>query len=376
MNHPKLAYIFNEYMHTLGGGERHTLDYALALKNLGFRSKIVTTQQAPSIDTICELFGPQYQNLEIIELKKPEIFNKISSEKASIFVNQTSNSKFPNPAQFGIYSQMFPMTPWPRKPFAEWIHLRSYDLMLCNSSFTMEYTEQLWDYPFKKMKVLHPPVWCENAPKNIDEFELAIGQKQKKILHIGRFNPGNHNKNQLIIIRSFLKAKSHLPEWSIDLVGNVNTDPQSQSYFNECLALAEQSNGSVRIHSGLCVQKLNNLLEKAFFYVHATGADIPNTEHPERCEHLGLSILEGAAWGCIPIVYNRGGIFDLLSPGRSCLAYSSEDELQGLLGIIEGICSSRVKTELQHAAREAALANSFEHFTKSLSVFLPPHLIS
>ena len=246
--------------------------------------------------------------------------------------------------------------------------------MLCNSRFTLEYTEQLWDYPFKKMKVLHPPVWCEKAPKNIDEFELAIGQKQKKLLHIGRFNPGNHNKNQLLIIRSFLKAKSQLPKWSIDLVGNVNTDPQSQSYFQECMALAAQSNGTVRIHAGLSAQKLNNLLKNAFFYVHATGADLPNTEHPERCEHLGLSILEGAAWGCIPLVYNRGGIFDLLTPGRSCIVYSSEDELLGLVRNMEDIWNSKLKNELQRAARQVALTNNFENFMKSLSDFLPLHL--
>ncbi|NBW83150.1 glycosyltransferase family 1 protein [bacterium] len=363
-------------MNTLGGGERQSLDFALALNELGFTSKIMTTQQAPDIERVCSIFGEQYEQIELVEIQKEDAFRRLKNENAAIFVNQTSNSRFPNPARFGIYSQMFPVTPLRKtNSFFDWLHLSSYQLMLCNSSYTRDYSLTTWEYPAERVNILHPPIHFDESATLPEEKSSLSSQKQKKVLHVGRFNPSNHNKNQLLIIQSFMKSMSASHGWSLDLVGNVNSDEQSKKYFAVCKKLAEESQGAVNVHSGLSLQQLNDLMKQSLVYVHATGADLPAGEHPEKCEHLGLSILEGAAAGCIPVVFNRGGIFDILSAGKSCITFSSQEELTHVFSMLETIWHSPLRFELQKNAFMAARNNSFKNFTRRLAQFLPKDLM-
>ena len=375
MTRLNFAYILNEYLHTLGGGERQSFDFALALQELGFETHIVTPNEPPILDKICDLFGEQYANLKFRVEPRQMIFDKLRAEKPAIFVNQSSNSRFPSPARFGIYAQMFPIKELRKSEcYYDWAQMSSYQLMLCNSTYTAQYTKAFWDFPCEKVQTLHPPIWPAANALTEAGFQNFQRKKRKEILHIGRFNPGNHNKNQLLIIQAFLEFSAILPDWKLRLIGNVNSDRDSQSYFAQCVDLAEKSNGQIEILAGVSTKDLNNFIESAFIYLHATGAFTPSGIEPEKCEHLGLSILEAAAQACIPAVYNRGGIFDLLTVGESCLVYSTREELTLILKTCEKLWNSEMKNRLQRNAWSAAIQNNFTNFKTKLSQMIPREL--
>jgi glycosyltransferase involved in cell wall biosynthesis len=118
------------------------------------------------------------------------------------------------------------------------------------------------------------------------------------------------------------------------------------------------------------IEALRALLDESFGYVHATGAFIPEPDQPERCEHFGLSVLEAMARGCIPLVYARGGILEVLAPGRSGLVYRSARELvEGFraMALLRGTAEGR---RLQRRARRAAARISHRRFHRAFGGLL------
>jgi glycosyltransferase involved in cell wall biosynthesis len=288
-------------------------------------------------------------------------------------VNHTYMSFLANPARVGIYSQMFPNHPVSRVSHPrECKALSSYQLMLSNSSFTKTYADGYWEYPVSRSYVLTPPIgdaFVRSAYQNLGR-KL---HKQKKFVHVGRFNPGNHSKNQLLIIEAFLAAAARhslLKDWELTLVGNVNQTPEALEYHARCRSLAERSNGRIRILEDLKQKDLLDQLAVAFGYIHGTGAFIPPGQEPHRCEHFGLSIVEAMAFGCIPLVYARGGIFDVLEPGVSGVPYIDVEGLEDGIIHIAHQWETEHAENMQQAAISAASKQSQDNFTAKLADYL------
>jgi glycosyltransferase involved in cell wall biosynthesis len=250
--------------------------------------------------------------------------------------------------------------------------LSTYQLMLSNSSFTKTYADGFWEYPRDRSHVLTPPIgqsFIQSARERLGSPLL----KDKQFIHVGRFNPGNHNKNQLVIIESFLSARkkfANLSDWKLVLVGNVNQTPDALRYFEACKKLEREAEGRVTILNDLPQQELLKWLGQSFGYVHGTGAFIPPGSDPEKCEHFGLSIIEAMAFGCIPLVYARGGIFDVLEPGVSGIPYIDRDGLEKGMSEIAGLWGTGEGYMIQQAAIKGASVQGQEHFTAKLAQFL------
>lgn len=378
----QLAVVYDDYLATLGGGERSALAYALALKNLGFTVEILSRNPLPSKARIGEVFGQELAEIAMRRIPASDIFSYLSSAELAVFVNHTFMSFAKNPAKLGIYSQMFPVSAiaartHPRETAA----LKTYDLMLCNSTFTKGYTVGLWDYPKERCFVLHPPIGSEHIDA-AKSYRAKFPEKKKQFINVGRFNPGTHNKNQKIVIASFLEAKGRpdaigksLETWQLHIVGNSNADESSETYLRDCLQMAEASGGSVRIHQNLDIGSLKTLLADSFAYVHATGAFTPPGVDPFKCEHLGLSIIEAMANGCIPLVYARGGIFDIFTPGEMGVPYITQEGLVEGFGEIAGMFGTAAATEIQGKCLVAASEQSQQHFTEKLANFVARGLV-
>lgn len=326
----QLAVVFNDYMHTLGGGERSALAYARALMDLGFETEVLTRNEVPGRNRICETFGDEYDDVPIRKVSARQLYSYLKPAGIMVFVNHTFLSFEPNPAKIGFYSQMFPeRTVRQYEHTREWSALQTYSALLCNSSFTKTYSIGRWDFPAEKNHVLLPPISSEIIQAR-DQYRRELPQKKKKFLNLGRFNPGVHNKNQKLIIEAFLDAHRRtnaLQGWTLVLCGNRNSDPASEEYYRACVELAQNSNGLVELKANLSSSELHQLLKQSFGYVHGTGAFIPAGVSPEKCEHFGLAIAEAMAHGCIPLVYARGGIFDILDHQRGGIAYSNREQL-------------------------------------------------
>lgn len=305
----KLAVIYNNYMITQGGGERSTLAYIKALKNLGYDTVIISHVPNPPTEVIVRNFGDEYKDVKLIQVQDPARF--CHEQKADIFINHSCDSHVMKPAGiFSIYSLMLPLCPYVG------IHaIFSYDLVLCNSSFTLKNTVKT--YPqFKDIEVLFPP---------IDLHSKKIIHKEKKFLHVGRFGVLLHCKNQLIIIENFIKSKienESLKDWELHIVGNFNENYEpDKKYVEQCLKFGEFRD-DIKIHIKINTEELNKLYDSSFAYVHATGAF---NRPPRECEHFGLTVMEAASRNCYPLLYNQGGYFDLI---KEYVDYSTPDEMK------------------------------------------------
>ncbi len=364
------AVVFDDYMDTLGGGERSALAFALALQKMDFNVEILSTRKVPSSEKIEEVYGNEFANIVVRQVRTDDIAKYLLHSELRVFVNHTYMSFHRNPAKIGIYAQMFPAHAVSHISHPNFFsNLQSYRWMLSNSSFTKTYTDGLWEFPEDRSSVLNPPIGSEFVRISSNE---KFFPKEKKFIHIGRFNPGNHNKNQMILMRSFIKALSINPllyDWSFTFIGNVNSDPESLKYFDECAGLA-RSYSNIKILQNLKSPDLHTELESAFGYVHGTGAFLPPGVSPHACEHFGLSIVESMAYGCIPLTYGRGGIFDVVSVGENGFIYLSEDGLtKSILGLSELWGSSKAM-DMQNSARRAAAMQSHEKFTSRLANFI------
>ena len=196
----QIAIVYDEYLDTLGGGERSALAYALALQKLDFQVEIVSGRPLPNQHVIAEIFGEEFSAIPMRQVSTDNLFQYLADCEPTVFVNHTFQSFTRNPAKIGIYSQMFPVVPIRKESHPkETQALSTYNCMLCNSSFTRTYTIGMWDFPADKSEVLIPPIGSRHV-----ETALRVGsnmpQKIKQFVNVGRFNPGTHNKNQKIII--------------------------------------------------------------------------------------------------------------------------------------------------------------------------------
>lgn len=367
------AVVYNDYMDTLGGGERSALAFALALEKMDFHVEILSTRPVPSAEQINRIFGDEFSGLTVRHVKTSNVSRYLQSSELSLFLNHTYMSFHSNPARVGLYSLMFPNYPIssvsdPKAHRA----INSYQGMICNSSFTKNYLEGFWEFPKNKSYVLHPPLsrsFIEHkAPKQL------IARKRQQFVHIGRFNPGNHNKNQKLIIEGFIEALSReqaLKNWQLVLIGNVNETEESKAYFQDCQRIASRFPENILIRHGVDQAELVDQLKSAFGYIHGTGAFLAPGVEPHKCEHFGIGIAEAMAFGAIPLVYARGGIFDILDPYENGLVYLDQE------GLVDGYCelaqlyADQAKAwKVQQKTIAATESLSHDSFTANLSAII------
>jgi glycosyltransferase involved in cell wall biosynthesis len=369
----KLALVFNNNMGVLGGGERSTLTYAYALQKLGFTVEIITRNDVPDSSVITRVFGAEFAGIPVRQVKEADIHAHAKARGPEVFVNHNFNDMHRNAAKVGIYSQMFPMRRISTQYSpGEHEKLLTYRMVLSNSTFTKSYTDELWEFPREHSHVVHPPIG-EHFSQLAGELLINAPQKKRQFVNVGRFNPGMHNKNQLILIERFLAARkrfAELADWSLVLIGNANTDPASRAYFSECESKAAASNGAVRILPDASNELLSQTLLESYGYVHGTGAFLGPREAPHRCEHFGLSIIEAMAHGCIPLVYARGGIFDVLVPGDMGIPYATPEGLEEGFVEVASTWNSETGITMQRLNLAAARNQRLDTFVSRLSEVL------
>lgn len=370
----QIAYVYDDYMDTLGGGERSALAYALALKQLGFTVEIIGKRPMPDHQIIKKLFGDEFVDIPLRYVSDGNIYTFAKAAEPTVFVNHTFMSFLPNPARIGIYSQMFPVKEITRPRNSSDVEaLSSYRFMANNSSFTKQYTDAWWDYPTERSKVLLPPIGTKFIHKAERLIQTGINAKARQFVNIGRFNPGNHNKNQKLIIDSFIEARqkyAELKNWKLILIGNVNSDQDSQNYFQACQKAAGPAGSNIEFRCGISDAELMASLLESAGYVHATGAFIPPGQEPHKCEHYGLGIVEAMSHGCIPLVYARGGIFDVLTPGDMGVPYITREGLVEGYKLIAQRFDSGEATSMALRCLKAASRQSQSRFTLQFAALI------
>jgi len=359
------ALIYNNFFETRGGGERSSLDLALALEALGFDVALASAQTCSvSVQELNQSFGiseehqwPLYEFSSETELEE-----FIAGERFDVFVNHTSCSFMPNRASCGIYMAMFPLVSPPAAKTA----LRTYDAIACNSPFTKNYVLRRWGRDLNVV-VIPPPVSKVHQAKK-PEFE----QKEALILNVGRFNVFGHNKCQLEAVRTFSQFVEDGvvdPSWKLLVAGHVNESPETNDYVQQCRDAAGAA-ANIEIRTNISLGELCLCYQRASVVWQFTGIGLLFGEKPGNCEHLGLAALDGFAYGAIPVVYHRGGMTYFIKHGFNGYCFGSAEELAQITRLLAHSFGTEFHRKLFDYTCESVQYFTFDVFKSKIAKVL------
>ena len=360
----KKALVYNKYLHTAGGGERLTLDWCLALYELGYEITLITSSTfTRTIESLCDVFGisgGDRWNLKITDTEE-EIEQFCRKSAFDLFVNGTFCSSMANPAPIGLYALMFPqsITPIARQ------NLLSYQHVLVISEFSEIYTRLWWGEDFP-VHTLPPPI--SNSHMNAEG--IAFGSKEKIILNVGRFNIDGHCKRQLDAIQTFqelLRDRRISSDWRLYSVGNLNSGEENQKYLVSCLQAAGPN---VHIETDVPFERLQQLYRTASVLWQFTGIHLSSGQSPGHCEHLGLVAMDSMCYGTLPMVYQRSGVGYIIDHGKTGFAFDSIHELKNIMMIVDDAFGTKAHEEMFAATRAFSKNLGFESFKTSLASYL------
>ena len=297
-----LAVVFNNFLRTAGGGERSSLDFAAAFRDLGYEVVIAVDHRIEmTLEEASAPFGIELgDGCTLREFNgMGELLHFVRTGGCDVFLNHTFCSFVRNYAPVGLYAVMFagPIGP------PEVANLKTYDRILCNSDFTRQYVDVNWsaDLP---ARTLCPPI----SKSHLAGLEISFAKKERLILNIGRFNVHGHNKHQLEAIRAFTRNVDNgvfSNEWKLRVIGQVNDNSETHEYVAQCQAAAEGYEVEIFLNAPLTI--LQESYRRAAYLWQFTGYGLDFGREPEHCEHLGLVALDGFAYGLLAMAYERGG---------------------------------------------------------------------
>lgn len=193
--------------------------------------------------------------------------------------------------------------------------LRSYDAVTPNSHFTASWLRSRWGVTGP---VIEPPVIA-------DARQEAAGRRPL-IVSIGRFFVGGHNKKHLAMVSAFRRLCDRgLVGWRLALVGGVGQRPVDAAYLRR--VEFEARDLPIDVYPNADETTVRDLRAHAAVAWHAAGYGESEHRHPERFEHFGMAVAELMMSGAVPVVFDGGGLREIVEPGRSGYRWRTLDEL-------------------------------------------------
>lgn len=227
------------------------------------------------------------------------------------------------------------------------IKLARFQKIVCNSDFTKRNIDARLG---KYARVIYPPVSPIKRTKSV---------KKDIILSVGRFHP---LKKQDVLIEAFRKGvKTYLRGYTLILAGG-SMEPD-EPYLKRLQTAAK--NMPVRILPNITYSRLAGLYNEASIYWHAAGY---HETRPENMEHFGISTIEAMSAGAVPVVFNGGGLPEIVREGEDGFLWANTDVLlKKTAGII---ASKTLRLTLTKKTSERAGEFSVRKFTGSFDTLL------
>lgn len=189
----------------------------------------------------------------------------------------------------------------------------TYDLCMVNSQFTKGWIKQLWGLD---ASVVFPPLRDGLNPR----------PKRPTILSIGAIRGAQHKK-QAVMLECFKSlCDGGLKGWRYVMMGACSTSAEDQDALKRLRASA--AGYPIEICSDVSGSELKQGLESSSILWHSMGFGVDAAREPRRMEHFGMVATEAMSAGCVPVVFNGGGLREIVTHGKTGFLWSTPEELQ------------------------------------------------
>jgi glycosyltransferase involved in cell wall biosynthesis len=353
MKRKKVA-LYDPYLDTLGGGERHILSVMQVLERERSYEPSVFWHQDLGAD-IASRLGLRFEKLTF----RSSLFTSagtslvdrmLALREFDIFLYVTDGSYFFSGARDNVVFSMVPRRDLYPSSLVSKLKTANYRFV-CNSDFTRHHLAT-WGihadvlYPY----LAQPFIDRATAPTP------ATRKKQNTILTVGRFFDHLHSKRQDIAIEAFRELRK-IPSFKGSRLVLAGSALPSDMPFVEKLRGMIGDDPDIELALNIPFEDLLTRYDDAKYYWHFAGYGIDEEAHPEQTEHLGITPLEAMAAGCIPFCYAAGGPREIIRPGTTGFLFA---EIPELLAACEAVdADSAAAARMVRNARDYVI----EHFT-------------
>lgn len=242
--------------------------------------------------------------------------------------------------------------------FSSYANIAKYKQIFVISQFSQQWLKKYWNLG---SELLYPPV-------SVDDFKPSK-KKKNQIVHIGRFFTDGHNKKQLELAQEFIKmCEDGLSGWELHFIGSIAEGDEHQKYFKKIQQMARKY--PIVFHIDAPFNELKKVLSESKIYWHATGLDVNEQTSPIKLEHFGITTVEAMASGCVPVVIDKGGQSEIVTP-ESGFTWKTRQELQSMTQQL--ISDDALRVKMSQAAIERSKYFSKENFKQRLKKLLLNH---
>jgi glycosyltransferase involved in cell wall biosynthesis len=299
------AAIYNQYLDTLGGGERYTIEFAKVLAEIGYDVDVEWGEK----DILSKL-----QNRFGIKLPSNiKVVNSINKGKDYDVCFWVSDGSIPNlMARRNFLHFQVPFKDVNGRSLINKMKLFKVEKIICNSNFTKNVIDN--EFGVDSI-VLYPP---------IDVSSLKSKRKENFILYVARFSNLLQSKGQDILIREFKKLlNSGINDYKLILAGGVEVGADEYVKSLEKSTLKYP----IEIIKSPKFSELKELFGKAKIFWSASGFGVNEFKNPEKVEHFGMTLVEAMSAGCVPVVSNVGGHKEIIVNGVSGFLWDNQNTL-------------------------------------------------
>lgn len=329
LRRPSLA-IYDHAFHFIGGAQKYGLTMASALQDR-FDITLIVNHEVSHEDFL-DWYGLDLSACRIKVIKLPFFeergfrhldpaiiphetrnpFHLVSRESGGydIFINNSMNEMVYPLSGLSVLVCHFPE----RRP-RTYFYADRYTHVVCNSLYTAEWVEKKWK--LTPHKQIYPPVDMGNA--------AAGFPKRKLILSVARFEVEGA-KRQKEMIEAFQSLNEKWPEiatsWTFILAGGSSPDNPYLDGLEKMIAGHRGQNIELKVN--LPVEELKRLYQEATLFWHMCGL---KHEDPSEIEHFGMTTVEAMQNEAVPIVYDGGGLREIVDHGVNGFRARSKAEL-------------------------------------------------
>lgn len=233
----------------------------------------------------------------------------------------------------------------------------TYQRCIVNSEFTRGWMKRYWGLD---AQVVFPPLR--------DGFRPAV--KEPLVLAVGAFSNSQHKKHQVLIDAFKRLVVRGVAGWRLVLAGASGLSDDDRRYVER---LRQSAAGlPIEIRTDVPGRELKDLLQRASLLWHAMGYGVDAKREPRRLEHFGMVATEAMAAGCVPVVFNGGGLPEIVTHGLDGFLWTTPAELEEQT--LRLIGDERLRAQLSAAAVEASKRFNREAFERRLLAAMEPVL--